>query len=407
MDYDITEYPRVYHGLCHLQESRLIEITDKSGVSRKGIKPGFHGQIVEAILKHIQSFDDLKSMLTPADFDIIGQKLSVGDRKTWNRPYLDYDHAVFVDMTRKSHGAVQRPARESTRNASNANHWPELASLKVWSKLEDSERSKFAKSLSRALGEDFTFVDFVGPHKLARLQDAVLKMNFIAVPGGKYTMGLSDEEKKELTRLARKMDEEARYFARDISETARPAHEVKLPPFLCAQAPISGTQGKKFTKSASLGRHKIHRFDAQAAIKLTEQSNTRLLTEAEWEYIARAGGTRAWLSGEEDLHTHTANILAADLLADETHPFGICGLGWGTWVEDGWHPSYRNAPADGSAWEPREIPNVGRSGAFLSFPWQTDGEEFMLHAAYRERLKDKEFPILLARDLPRPNKTRR
>ncbi|MBK9778653.1 MAG: hypothetical protein IPP55_01150 [Anaerolineales bacterium] len=81
MDYDITEYPRVYHGLCHLPEARLIEIANKAGASLKGIKPGLYGQIVEAILNHIESFDELKTLLTPKDFDIIGQK---NPQKLWS-----------------------------------------------------------------------------------------------------------------------------------------------------------------------------------------------------------------------------------------------------------------------------------------------------------------------------------
>lgn len=406
MDYDILENPRVYHGLCHLLEPRLIEIANQAGVSLKGIKSGFYGQIVEAILNHIESFDDLKTLLTPKDFDIIGKKLSVGDRKTWDRPHLDFDHAVFVDMTRKSYGAAQRPVRASTRNASHTDLWPELASLKVWSKLEVSQKSKVAKSFARSLGENFNFIDFVGSHQLARFHHTALKLHFIAIPGGKYSMGLNDDEKKELTRLAKKHgNEETKFFARDMAETARPAHEVKLPPFLCAQAPVSGAQGKKFTKSAQSleGNHNIYWYGAQTVIKLTQQSDTRLLTEAEWEYVARADSARTWINGEEDPQDYANRILSAKLLEDN-HPFGICGLGWGTWVEDGWHLGYKNAPTDGSAWEPREVPNVVRGGAFPSFPWQTEGEEFMLHSAYRGQLKDREYPVLLAIDLPKRKK---
>jgi hypothetical protein len=157
---------------------------------------------------------------------------------------------------------------------------------------------------------------------LARFQNAKLKLHFIAIPGGKYSMGLTDDEKNELTRLAKKHGiEEAKYFARDIAETARPAHTVKLPPFLCAQAPVTGAQGKKFTKLAELldGHHKIYWYGAKAALQLTEQSDTRLLTEAEWEYIARAGGTQTWLSGEEDPQAYVQRIRSGKLLEDD-HP---------------------------------------------------------------------------------------
>ena len=403
MDYDIIEYPRVHAGLCHLRGQRLTEIAEQHGISFAHVKPGFIGQMVDTILDHITSFDDLKTLLSPADFDIIGQKLSVGDRATWNRPYLDYEHAVFVDMTRKSYRVVQHPLRESTRNASHTDLWLELASLKVWSKLEVAQKTKTAKLLAKSLGENFAFTDLVGEHQLMRFKHTALKLHFIAIPGGKYSMGLSDDEKKELTRLAKKHgNEEAKFFARDIAETARPMHEVKLPPFLCAQAPITNTQAKKFTKTAEMleGNHNIYWYGAKVVLKLTEQSDTRLLTESEWEYIARAGGMRAWLNGEEDPQAYANRVLSAEPLEDE-HPFGVCGLGWGTWVEDSWHLGYKTAPADGSAWEPRDVPNVVRGGGFLSFPWQTGGEEFMLHTAYREQIKDKQFPVLLACDLPK------
>lgn len=216
-------------------------------------------------------------------------------------------------------------------------------------------------------------------------------------------MGLSDAEKRELTRLTKKWgEEEAKMHVRDLNEIARPAHEVTIPPFLCAQAPMSVAQGKKFAKSAEVAEaaHQVYLYDATSAIKFTQQAKARFLTEAEWEYVARAGGVRSWLSGDADPYEYAKREMAADLLDAEDHPFGVCGMGWGSWVEDGWHRLYRGAPADGSAWEPREWPNVVRSGALLSFPWQMDGEALLLHASHRERAQNQSLPVLLALDLP-------
>ena len=404
MEVNFHVYPDLLPSLGFLGAPRLIEIAANAGISLEGIASDNIEGIAKAIVAHIEKFEDLKTLLTPADFDIIGPKQNFGPRAKWKRKFIEYDHAVYLDMTLHNPFGAVRPARATTRDASHADLWTELASLKVWSKLEASQKTKTAKSLAKSLGEDFTFVGFVGPHQLALLQDAKLKLGFIAIPGGKYTRGLTDDEKKELARIVRKHgNEEAKFFARDISETARPAHEVKLPPFLCAQAPVTGAQGKKYTKSAQLleDNHKIYRYKGDDAVTLTQQSNARFITEAEWEYIARIGGKQTWLSGSEDPEAYTKRILSGKLLEDD-HPFGVCGLGWGTWVEDGWRLSYKDAHTDGSPWEPREIPYVVRSGAFQSFPWQTPGEEFMLHAAYRERLSaGKEYPVLLAKDLPK------
>ena len=87
----------------------------------------------------------------------------------------------------------------------------------------------------------------------------------------------------------------------------------------------------------------------------------RLLTEAEWEYAARAGTTTAYYWGD-DIGKGNANCVFCGSQWDnkQTAPVGsfapnqfglydMLGNVW-EWVEDCGHNNYNGAPEDGSAW---------------------------------------------------------
>ena len=87
----------------------------------------------------------------------------------------------------------------------------------------------------------------------------------------------------------------------------------------------------------------------------------RLLSEAEWEYAARAG-TQTQYSWGDDIGLNTANCTGCISMrgGTETTPVGsfppnrfglydMHGNVW-EWVEDCVHANYEGAPDDGSAW---------------------------------------------------------
>jgi formylglycine-generating enzyme required for sulfatase activity len=116
-------------------------------------------------------------------------------------------------------------------------------------------------------------------------------------------------------------------------------------------------------------------------VKLTGKPY-RLLTEAEWEYAARAGTTTVYFWGDE-IGDGNANCNPCGSQWDgkRTAPVGsfaanafglhdMHGNVW-EWVEDCWHDSYAgNPPADGSAWTAGGNCNIRvvRGGSWLNDP---------------------------------------
>ena len=88
----------------------------------------------------------------------------------------------------------------------------------------------------------------------------------------------------------------------------------------------------------------------------------RLLSESEWEYVARAGSeTRYWWGDEVGHGRANCDGCGSSWDARQTAPVGsfspnafglhdVHGNVW-EWVQDCWNDSYDGAPDDGSAWE--------------------------------------------------------
>ncbi len=145
----------------------------------------------------------------------------------------------------------------------------------------------------------------------------------------------------------------------------------------------------------------------------------RLLSEAEWEYVARAGTTTARHWGErEDEQCRYAN--GADSRTDfdwrigcddgyartalvgqyEANRFGLYDILGNVleWVEDCWNESYRGAPSDGRAWESGECKRrVRRSTAWINGP-RTVRSAHRLRGTAGHRGSDSGFRIARSLD---------
>ena len=100
----------------------------------------------------------------------------------------------------------------------------------------------------------------------------------------------------------------------------------------------------------------------------------RLLSESEWEYVARAGTTTEFHFGN-DISRSQANYgwnegKTVSVGSYPANRFGLHDVHGNVreWVEDCWNDNYRGAPSDGSAWESGDCSLRVLRGGFWSSP---------------------------------------
>lgn len=152
--------------------------------------------------------------------------------------------------------------------------------------------------------------------------------------------------------------------------------------------------------------------DAQVYVKWlskTAGKAYRLPSEAEWEYAARGGTSTPYWWGDQ-MRKGNANCKEcgdpwkaegpATVGSFAPNPYGLYDMNGSVWewVTDCWHSSYKNAPADGRAWEdPSCSVRVIRGGS-----WR-DGGAYMQSATrfkYSASVRQSQNGFRVARDMP-------
>jgi formylglycine-generating enzyme required for sulfatase activity len=198
----------------------------------------------------------------------------------------------------------------------------------------------------------------------------------VVMPSGSFVMGSPDTEKGR--RLLEGPQHEVKIdrnvavgkyevtlgqFRQFAEETKREMHDCQ------AQNPLSDQH------PAACANWEDARDYAQWLANKTGEPY-RLLTEAEWEYAARAGTTTSRYWG--DSASAACKFARVTLCGTTgTAPVGqyqpnavglhdMLGNVW-EWVEDCWNESYTGAPADGSAWKSGRCKvRVLRGGSFYN-----------------------------------------
>jgi formylglycine-generating enzyme required for sulfatase activity len=209
----------------------------------------------------------------------------------------------------------------------------------------------------------------------------------LPIPGGSFSMGSAATD-------------------RDHIASEAPQHTVTLNPFYLSATPITQAQWRIVAAMPRI-EHELNpqpsRFSGDMlpveqvswfeAIEFCQRlaqfltRSIRLPSEAEWEYACRANTSTAFSFGDS-LTPSQANYdwrkaetdQPPSWLRQTTPVQQFPANSWGLydlhgnvaeWCQDGWHPNYKSAPNDGSAWAAQDDSGrIIRGGSWFSPPKQ-------------------------------------
>jgi formylglycine-generating enzyme required for sulfatase activity len=192
----------------------------------------------------------------------------------------------------------------------------------------------------------------------------------VVVPAGSFDMGSSTEYENPVHRVVI-----AKPFAIGRNEVTFDEWDSCVTDGGCKYRPDDRNWGRGNRPVIN-----VSWMDAKAFVTWLSQKTGqtyRLPTEAEWEYVARAGTNTSYWWGR-DVGAGNANCRdcktgdpqqTATVGSYKANPFGLHDTAGNVaeWVEDCWNENYRGAPQNGSAWLKGDCRlRVLRGGAFDS-----------------------------------------
>lgn len=183
-------------------------------------------------------------------------------------------------------------------------------------------------------------------------------MEFLYIDGGQFMMGRNQQYNEG-------------------GDVESPPHEVRVQGFWVSKYPVTQEQYFKLTRvnpsyfknnlvdEESSHRHPVEQvswFDAKAYVELINRYEGKsqlyaLPTEAQWEYVTKAGGNTRFTFGDSEallddyaVYEYSANVrtsVVGEKFPNRLGVYDLLGNVW-EWCEDDFFANYVGAPNDGS-----------------------------------------------------------
>ena len=264
----------------------------------------------------------------------------------------------------------------------------DLADLGRLAGLSAHEKRSLAEDLAHHLGSDWLATDVDAAMDALPLLHQSSGLIFLAIPGGEFQMGISEQDLLELSEYV-DWDWTTVGFVSPLTEKARPVRRVRVEPFLCT---------RRLVANADLTLH-VQRglnvpslcdggYEREATRQFAHSLGFRLPSEAELEWLARDGSGAALvldlMSGEDGKDEY-------DYRGDPEKPsrFGVLDQFNPQWAEDDFHPNYEGAPDTSGPWFGGDSRGVCRGSDNARYPelgqetivWSLSGARFERNAA--------------------------
>lgn len=196
------------------------------------------------------------------------------------------------------------------------------------------------KAISAALGATFRVEPVPDGQVTVPVVHLPTGLRFRLVPGGRFEMGLTEEDLENGSEVMVFTAEIAR-FMRERYASSLPTRLVEVTPFLCCEGRLSLPQLERLGLDSEPSTTWIGR---EEALTLAHRNGYRLPSEAELEWLARDGHGHAFL-----YNWPLRKVLEEDTV-EQKSVFGFTDLHMEIWAADDWHPTYEGAPSTAEPW---------------------------------------------------------